>query len=372
MHIRSHICIIRVQLIGRRELIIEVKFVNTSNIDSNGELWSETYPEVYIAKDKADSYMLDFVVHPAFNFGTDKLTGMWIGKFESSFQGTGTTKASGQSSNTNNALMIKAGVSSWRMLSINDMYRVCKNVKSKSIYGLNDKALTHLMKNDQWGACAYLTNSRYGIETKVLAKNDNLNFITGNGESPRGLNEWDTDRVNSYKTSYGQTASTTGNVYGVYDMCGGGYEYTAGYVDFGSLAVSEYGGDLRSDASSGENDRMRYVNRYYSSALVEGGEYKEWKDYDYMNPKAKVPDGFCVHFGDALYETSDRKDTTTITSWINNGRSKTPFIHSVGSTANQFFIRGGNEYIAVSQYDFGGQYGHPRNDTSFRLSIIIP
>ena len=71
-----------------------------------------------------------------------------------------------------------------------------------------------MMKNMEWGAVAYLKQSKYGLGTTDIAVNTNSNFYTGGG----------TD--NAYKTNVAQ--STTGNIYGVYDMSGGAWERVMG------------------------------------------------------------------------------------------------------------------------------------------------
>ena len=73
-----------------------------------------------------------------------------------------------------------------------------------------------MMKNMEWGAVAYLKQSKYGLGTTDIAANTNSNLYTGGGTS------------DAYKTNVAQ--STTGNIYGVYDMSGGAYEYVMGNI----------------------------------------------------------------------------------------------------------------------------------------------
>ena len=80
-----------------------------------------------------------------------------------------------------------------------------------------------MMKNMEWGAVAYLKQSKYGLGTTDIAINDNSSFYTGGGTS------------DAYKTNVAQ--STTGNIYGVYDMSGGAVESVMGnYNDIISMA----------------------------------------------------------------------------------------------------------------------------------------
>jgi len=80
-----------------------------------------------------------------------------------------------------------------------------------TINGANESD-SHMMKNIEWGAVAYLKQSIYGLGiTDVDFSNSNY---TGGGTGT------------SYKTNTGQ--STTGNITGVYDMSGGAFEYVMG------------------------------------------------------------------------------------------------------------------------------------------------
>ena len=67
-----------------------------------------------------------------------------------------------------------------------------------------------MIKNMEWGAVAYLKQSQYGLEDVDIAINNNgTTYYTGGGAS------------NAYKDNI--TQSTTGNIYGVYDMSGNDY-----------------------------------------------------------------------------------------------------------------------------------------------------
>ena len=117
-------------------------------------------------------------------------------------------------------IKIQPGVQSWRSITVNDMFTKCQSYNS----GLN----SHMMKNSEWGACAYLSKSIYGINGEIWI-NPNSSCITG--QAGNSINASSTTTTNSYTTTNGQKASTTGNVYGVYDMSGGSWEYIASYVN---------------------------------------------------------------------------------------------------------------------------------------------
>ena len=143
--------------------------------------------------------------HPAFKFGNTELTGFWVGKFE----------VSGSTS----AIKVKPNVTSLRSQTVSSFFTAIQNVKTT--YGINN-ADSHMMKNMEWGAVAYLKQSKYGLGTTDIAVNTNSNFYTGGGQS------------DAYKTNVAQ--STTGNIYGVYDMSGGAWEYVMGNMNNSSNA----------------------------------------------------------------------------------------------------------------------------------------
>ena len=154
--------------------------------------------------------------HPAFKFGNTELTGFWVGKFE----------VSGSTS----AIKVKPNVTSLRSQTVSSFFTAIQNVKTT--YGINN-ADSHMLKNIEWGAVAYLKQSKYGLGTTDIAVNTNSSYYTGGGTS------------DAYKTNVAQ--STTGNIYGVYDMSGGAIEMVMGnYNDtiinagFSSMPAAKY------------------------------------------------------------------------------------------------------------------------------------
>ena len=173
----------------------------------------------------------DWLTHPAFTFGTEELNGIWVGKFENS----------GDTSN----ITIKPNMASIASTNVSTMFNATRAVESSSLLGLDAKQVdTHMMKDTEWGAVAYLYSSIYGTynaDQSCISRGCEvwINNVSSNGawngtkytgcaaqgvssgpvtgtscESGRG---WDGAGVN---------ASTTGNMYGIYDMSGGNWEYT--------------------------------------------------------------------------------------------------------------------------------------------------
>ena len=174
--------------------------------DENGNLISETC---------INATNGNWYTHPAFTFGEEEITGFWIGKFEVS-GGT-------------DAITVKPNVSSLRSTTVSQFFTAIQNMKTT--YGLSGDS--HMNKNMEWGAVAYLKQSKYGLGETDIGTNNNSSYITGCGATARSSSSSTCD---AYNTTNGMLASTTGNIYGVYDMSGGAFEYVMGnMVDSSSI-----------------------------------------------------------------------------------------------------------------------------------------
>ena len=193
----------------------------------------------------------------AFTFGTKQLSGFWYAKFETSH----TTLASSTTGNnlgcTNetcsnaNGIIIKPNVKSLRYNNVSNFFYASRSMEQtgNSFGFVSSEVDTHMSKNNEWGAVAYLTQSIYGRCTSnttctEVGINNNGSYITGYG-APAGSSSSITN--GTYDTGLGKDASTTKNIYGIYDMSGGAYEYvmgvynkTIGYSGFSSLPDTKY------------------------------------------------------------------------------------------------------------------------------------
>jgi len=156
-----------------------------------------------------DVYMnYEWYTHPAFSFGTEEegyteLEGFWVAKFEP----TGNA--------TVGNLTVLPGVASLRSITVGNAYttsQLFSNTAYLTEAGMN-QADSHMMKNTEWGAVAYLSHSIYGKNAEITINSDS-SYYTGGGT---GI---------GYITNVGE--SSTGTVYGLYDMSGCGYEYVMG------------------------------------------------------------------------------------------------------------------------------------------------
>ena len=167
--------------------------------------------------------------HPAFKFGSTNLTGFWVGKFEVSTDPVSEcyTLDTGQKCGFySSTLFVKPDAKSWRYSYVRFIHDTITAIASD----YNIDANVHIIKNMDWGAITYLTYSKYGICNEEVCTNLWINpsnsYLTGQaGNSPSVVSS---STTYSYNTSYGVNASTTKNVYGVYDMAGGSEEIVMG------------------------------------------------------------------------------------------------------------------------------------------------
>ncbi len=182
----------------------------------------------------------DYYTHPAFTFGNQELTGFWMGKFELSSSDPQERDLYGGGETTSLTPRILPNVTSWRNNAVDNFWKVIYDMQtSNNIYGLPTSRTnvdSHMITNMEWGAVAYLTNSKYGrcasgsctkVSINAYGESGYDTTMTGCGPISSGSTSYGTT-CNAYNTTLGKTASTTGNIYGVYDMSGGANEYVMG------------------------------------------------------------------------------------------------------------------------------------------------
>lgn len=107
----------------------------------------------------------------------------------------------------------KPSMRSWNNVQTGNCYA--------NAYNYDRAKESHLVKNSEWGATVYLAHSQYGRNGYELDVNNNGQYITGNGGGVVGSkSSAPTNVINRYDTAIGAKASTTGNIYGIYDMSG--------------------------------------------------------------------------------------------------------------------------------------------------------
>ena len=303
----------------------------------------------------------EYIIHPAFiddrattfnNGGWDKeISGFWVAKYAAGFQNATqgendakTVENSGlkyttvysskyaknylQSSIVENSTDItlpvfKANTYVYNLISAGDIYLLAQKVGKASMYGLSNVD-SHLLKDSEWGAVAYLTHSKYGLnanisnnkETTINSKDLN-NTINTLGTSTKG---W----VYAV-TSYGSddipndtNASSTKNMTGVFDLNGCIWERTAGYRKGGQAGKPEYHSAM---ASSSTSQSTKYVT-LYESLNKKGDATKETEGWnnDYIN---NFSSGYPAVLRGGSYRYEERAGMFTFTD--NNGSPSTEY-----------------------------------------------
>ena len=126
----------------------------------------------------------------------------------------------------------------------------------QTAYNFNRILDSHMMKNTEWGAVALLSYSKYGIKNEVRI-NNNSNYLTGYAADTKDAASSATTNK-QWNTTTGYTASTTGNISGVYDMSGGASEYMASYMQDNPL-------DSGMDDIVTNDTYSKYIDKYSSS-----------------------------------------------------------------------------------------------------------
>ena len=202
-----------------------------------------------------------------FTFGDEELRGIWVGKFETSSSNPNAEYGGGNTTELDS--MIKPNVSSWRNISVSNIYNLSLKMNDTgNRYGFTNNVDTHMMKNSEWAIVSYLSQSKYGKlgntnftgSNKEIYQNKSDICITGcsygrphgNVGDPYGCNYTYDVEIN------GTGASTTGNIYGIYDMNGGAWDYVmANYND----VIGESGFSSMPD--------LKYYNKYTSNTVSE-------------------------------------------------------------------------------------------------------
>lgn len=310
---------------------------------------SKNYPKSSGTKDG------EWLTHPAFTFGDEELTGIWVGKFET----TGTSDMP----------TIKPNLVSLTNQDVASQFETSRKIN----YVLDSeiaKIDAHVAKNMEWGAINYLSHSRYGTCVDGVCKNvrnNNVNTSSNsNGPSITGCassnangamvvsNTCNTDSSRPYNDNeYGVLASSTSSIYGVYDMAGGSWEIVM------AVMKSEDGSNIISGRNDNKNsgytgilfDKDRNISKTFSGKSLPDAKY-----YDVYNYNINIDSVDKSHLGDATGET---------VGWYGDFRN---FLDNPKS----WLMRGGlyNHEGLDGVFAYGGVDGRASILRSFRTVIV--
>ena len=283
---------------------IKIKFGTSNTSDSvSGECTTPFENNQGIAGSSGNCKVGDYMTHPAFlAFDTN---GLWVGKFETGYDGATSTTGTQVNSVDTSKIVIRPNVYSWRNINVGNAF--------KNSYDYQRELDSHMMKNTEWGSVAYLQHSKYGSQASVRI-NNNSSYITSyastseptlgynNGTSVEGnrvestsLGQDGTYIIN-YLNQHSVVASTTNNYSGIYDMSGGAWEYVMGYTTGattvgGSSDITSLYHNFFSDSSyskywdkyTASTLNINYNNRILGDATGEMGPFGTEKDLDNKN-----------------------------------------------------------------------------------------
>ena len=368
-----------------------------------------------------------YTVHPAFtnessinyaNGGWDKeLAGIWVAKFEAGYA-SGNNKATVKASSVNYSqdtswvAKIEAGTSSdstqparnWldgkygstttaikyptfqgltysmNYINHNDAYRISKVLtESGNIYGLNSSSTdSHLMKNSEWGAVSYLSQSKYGLDgTNIVINSVYLNnttksvyAVTGCASSTAdasavsttigALNNRTQSSVYVWTQKNGTTASSTGTIYGIYDMSGGTWERTASIVNNGNSNLTTYGSQIMADLNNGGS--TKYITVYPHDSSKDNTSISNTDANINTASQANYVKNTKI-YGDGIRETSTAGTGTT--SWYSD------YSYFAGLYI-PFFIRGGyyGDTSGAGLFCFHRYGGNSNYNNGFRSVLV--
>ncbi len=238
----------------------DIKFVDKSVIDNGngvytGEVADNYYtPSAFCFGNTCDTNRGDT--------GNIELSGVWVSKFELSGTSDDLTSIPNSNSLRNQTL-----ASFFTAITTN-----FQGENGKDRYGLSGNYDVHMIKNTEWGVQAYLSQSKYG-------KYGNQAFLEANKEiyinnyyddvsktTLTGCSSGTVSSPSSKTCSYpynspvsGVGASTTGNIYGIYDTVGGAYEIVMGNYN-----------QILSESGAGAMPEARYYNLYTGITGIRG------------------------------------------------------------------------------------------------------
>ncbi len=287
----------------------------------------------------AGSKQGEWLTHPAFtNFDVN---GFWVGKFETGYEGATSIDTAQVNAIDSSKVIVKPNVYSWRSSTVSNMF--------KTAYDYERNLDSHMMKNTEWGAVAYLSHSKYGINTEVRI-NNNSNFLTGYSavdETDQSIypGEYGTDSSKTlpYNISTGYKASTTGNITGIYDMSGGAWEYVGAYMPSSN--------DASGFSASELTTYSKYLDLYPNNTTV-----TSWNN--------RILGDATGEMGPFYYYADEDSKKRNHNSWYKNDSN---FVESI----NPWFARGGayNHGIIAGQFFFGRNTGDGYINAAFRLVL---
>ncbi len=316
----------------------------------------------------------DYMTHPAFL--SIPSIGFWMGKFETGYDGATSVKEAQQNVIDSSKVIIKPNTYIWTWVQSASAFYTS--------FGYKRELDSHMIKNTEWGAVAYLSQSKYGSATNIRLNNNSL-LITGYSAlneptcGVTGINEEcniieavlpgnNGEYSYRYNTSIGYLATTTGNITGIYDMAGGSHEYVLSFMKNGEGTIL-VGAKLPEYVTG-------FAGLTGNSGTVEGLDLPAGRYYDTYLYSSNVNNHTNRILGDATgemgpFETPELSSRWMFGSWYGDRAS------GFSSPGAVTMARGGNllnDYSIGTLsgiFAFGALEGAAIQDRGFRI-ILTP
>jgi len=355
------------------------------------------YPDLTAVEDRVQTIEVEFesknvavstgstvgswLTHPAFtSFDSN---GMWVGKFETGYKGAMTNLQAQSNTYDVAKIQIKPNVYSWRNIQI-------FNAHLNSYYYQRDMD-SHMMKNTEWGAVAYLQHSKYGSQSS-LRVNNNSAYITGysaimeptcgyTGKN-EDCNKYESTALNAdgiYTLNYLNPASvvssTTGNYSGIYDMSGGAWAWVMGVMldesgkpmsGRNELYHSGFNGSYGCPTCDIDKGNDSSITGFMSGIDLPDAKYYDTYTYaiNYVNYQRRLLGDATGEMGPfvRIYGTLKRQ----IGSWYGD---ESWFVYYM----NPWFIRGGTYGYGTSAgiFTFSHSSTDMASDVGFRIVLTL-
>ena len=314
----------------------------------------------------------DYMTHPAFLSIPSK--GFWVGKFETGYEGATSAAEAVVNERNTSKIIVKPNIYSWRGIQVANAFY--------SSYDYKRNLESHMMKNTEWGAVAYLQHSAYGSQASVRI-NNNSSYITGyqaNNEPTCGYTGTN-EECNRYcsdgscNTAYPNStlASTTNNISGIFDMSGGAWEYVMGIMldqngkpmsGRNSLYNSGFNGTFGCPTCDSDTSGL--------TSLTNGYDFPDKKYYD-TYAYATVDEQYQRRIlGDATGEIGPFASATYLTQIRQIGSWYADDAWFVNSYGSWFLCSVNHDYgLDAGVFAFNHTHGHVYSDVSFRL-VLTP
>ncbi len=307
----------------------DIRFVDTGTVETGTGKYTGSIPSEYFTPSSFCWGNSCDVESTRNNEENKEIPGIWISKFEL----TGTINAI--TSIPNNTQL----TNQTNQAFFNAIKTQANNGTGTTNYGLSGNYDTHMIKNTEWGAMAYLSQSKYGKYGNTNYTNANKEIYINNhngkqsgcskgepGTGETGSSNGVASCPHTYETKEGIGASTTGTIYGIYDTSGGANTRVMGNYNK-EVGDSGFTSDTMPEA--------KYYNLYTTTTGIKGD--------------ATNVDGTNGFYTDSQSFVSSGHSWVGRSQYYNNGFHAGIFAYNTGINNGGAYSDGGT-YLSISTW----------------------